>query len=138
MLTAAHRDEIENVLHRWALGYDHQDAAMLTNCLAEDAELTMSVGGEPVGRSFTGRAAIIELAKATWHHQEDRRRHMLSNVIVDHVGAGRVTTTSYFTIFSIRGCTIHPLSTGQHDDEFTQQGGVWRISRRRISLDLPY
>ncbi|MET8759948.1 nuclear transport factor 2 family protein [Lentzea sp. NPDC004782] len=138
MLTAVHRHEIENTLHRWALGYDHQDATMLTNCLTEDAELTMSVGGEPVSGSFTGRAAILELARATWHHQEDPRRHVLTNVIVDHVGEGRATTTSYLTIFSIRGGAIHPLSTGQHDDELTQQDGVWRISKRRMSLDLPY
>lgn len=138
MLTATHRHEIENTLHRWALGYDHQDAAMLTECLTENAELTMSVGGEPVSGSFAGRAAIIELARATWHHQEGRRRHVLSNLIVEHAGNGRATTTSYLTIFSIRGGTVRPLSTGQHDDELTWQHGVWRISRRSMSLDLPY
>lgn len=138
MLTPTHRHEIVNTLHRWALGYDHQDAAVLTGCFTEDAELTMSVGGEPVSGSFAGRAAIIELAMATWHHQEDRRRHVLSNVIVEDAGTDRATSTSYFTIFSIRGGTVVPLSTGQHDDELTQQDGVWRISRRRMSLDLPY
>ncbi|WP_329791575.1 nuclear transport factor 2 family protein [Lentzea sp. DG1S-22] len=138
MLTPAHRHEIENTLHRWALGYDNQDAAMLTDCLTEDAELTMSVGGAPINGSFAGREAILELARATWHHQEDRRRHVLSNVIVEHVGDGRAWTTSYLTIFSIRSGAVHPLSIGQHHDELTWQDGGWRISKRRTSFDLPY
>lgn len=138
MLTPAHRHEIENTLHRWALGYDNQDVAVLGDCLTEDAELTMSVGGEQVSGSFAGREAILELARATWHHQEDRRRHVVSNLILEHADHERATTISYLTIYSIRGGAVHPLSIGQHHDELVRQKGVWRIRKRRMSLDLPY
>ena len=137
MITSMHRYEIENTIHRWALGVDDRDIDMLSQCLADNAELSILVrGGDLIG-PFVGREAILDLVYATWHHQDDRRRHLLSNIIID-CDEHRATASAYLTIVSISDGVVRILSTAQCRDELSQCDGGWKIAKRLLNLDLPY
>ncbi len=70
--------------------------------------------------------------------QDDRRRHLCTNLVVDPSGPGTATARSYLTLLSVRNGHIEVLSTGTYTDEVVQAGASWRFRARHIELDLPH
>lgn len=132
------RGEIEDTLNRYSLGYDEGDLSLVETTLAPDAALSMRVAdGELVG-PFEGREAIMELFRKTAQSQQDQqRRHVTSNLIVDTDG-DRATSTAYVTIFAAASGTLTAVSTGKYEDELLRTRDGWKFTKRHIALDVPY
>ncbi|GGO20506.1 hypothetical protein GCM10010116_41170 [Microbispora rosea subsp. aerata] len=132
------RGAIENVLSRYSLAYDENDMEEMADCFTEDAVLTMRIqDGDLIG-PFEGREAIVKLMEDSLAAQNDRRRHLTTNLIVRETGDGTATAVSYLTLIAIQDQKLNVLSTAKYDDELVRRDGVWRLSRRHIALDLPY
>lgn len=132
------RGAIENVLSRYSLAYDENDMEEMADCFTEDAVLTMRIqDGDLIG-PFEGREAIVKLMEDSLAAQNDRRRHLTTNLIVRETGDGAATAVSYLTLIAIQDQKLNVLSTAKYDDELVRRDGVWRLSRRHIALDLPY
>lgn len=132
------RGDIENTFHRWALAYDENDPDTMADCFTEDAVLTMTIADGDLIGPFDGREAIMGLMRDSLAAQTDQRRHITSNIIIRDEGAASATTESYLTLIAVENGAIRVLSSGKYQDELVNEGGVWRLSKRHIALDLPY
>lgn len=131
------RHEIENTLNRYALGYDDGDLAMVKNTFTSEAVLTLRVADGALVGPFEGREAIVNMMREASHSQSDQRRHITTNVIID-VEGDRAESVSYLTIFSAQDGTLTALSMGKYEDELVHTEAGWKLSKRHITLDLPY
>lgn len=131
------RNEIENTLNRYALGYDDGDLAMVANTFTSDAVLTLRVADGDLAGPFEGRDAIVNMMREASHSQNDQRRHVTSNVIIG-VDGDHVESTSYLTIFSAQDGKLTALSTGKYEDVLVHTESGWQLSKRHIALDLPH
>lgn len=132
------RNEIENVLARYALAYDDGDMDAVEVVFAQDAVLTMRIaGGEMVG-PLHGIEEIMRLYRGAHDSQTDQRRHITTNLLVEEIDEKTVKTVSYLLITSAEHGSLTVLSTGKYEDEWVKSGGEWHLAKRHIGLDLPY
>lgn len=137
MPTAEVRAEVEDLLARYALGYDEGDLELIAECFTADAVMSIEVAGaEPAG-PFYGREAIIELVRATARSQSDRRRHVLTNLVLEHEG-DRARARSYLTLFAVADGELRAVTTGDYDAELRVTEHGWRLTRLQVRLDLPF
>ncbi|HEY8338704.1 MAG TPA: nuclear transport factor 2 family protein [Egibacteraceae bacterium] len=126
--------------HRWALGYDQRDIAMMRDAFTDDARFVfhLSTGGDPL--VFEGIDEVMELFTSSLESQDDVRRHVTTNHIVERLGPRRVRVTSYLTLLVIDDPTQPPRlqSSGVYTDTIVhERDGVWRIQERILRLDTP-
>ncbi|MEU8802955.1 nuclear transport factor 2 family protein [Spirillospora sp. NPDC048819] len=132
------RGDIENTFHRWALAYDENDLDTMAECFTDDAVLTIRIGDGDLVGPFEGKEAVMGLMRDSLASQTDQRRHITTNIIIRSEDATSATTESYLTLMAVENGAIRVLSSGKYQDELVNQGGVWRLSKRHIALDLPY
>ncbi|WP_257449752.1 nuclear transport factor 2 family protein [Archangium lipolyticum] len=131
------RESIADLVARYALAYDTRDWDALVECFTPDASLTLRVAGGDLAGPFRGHSEIMRLMRDSAAAQDDRRRHVCTNLVVDPSGPGTATARSYLTLISVRDGRLEVLSTGTYTDEVVQAGESWRLRARHIELDLP-
>ena len=131
------RDEIENTLSLWALGYDERDVPMMESAFAKDATMILDIGPERLG-PFVGRDEVIK--HMTDHHeiQTDQRRHVVSNIVVDVKSEDEAAVVSYLTLLVTDENVLRLQAAGVYRDRFVKQADGWRIAERHLSLDVHY
>jgi 3-phenylpropionate/cinnamic acid dioxygenase small subunit len=130
-------ESIANLVAKYAWAYDTRDWDALAECFTPDASLTLRVTGGNLAGPFRGHAEIMRLMRDFAASQDDRRRHVCTNLVVDPSGPGKATARSYLTLLSVRNGRLEVLSTGTYTDEVVQAGESWRLHTRHIELDLP-
>jgi hypothetical protein len=129
-----------NTLYRWALGYDERDSDLMRDTFTEDARFVffLAEGGEPI--VFEGIEAVMGLFEGSLAAQNDKRRHVTTNPIVERIDRTTVRITSVLTLLVIADPTQPPVlqSTGVYVDTLVyERDGVWRIRERQLTLDTP-
>ena len=117
-------DESKKPFFRW---FVDGKTNVAYNCL--DAQVAKGLGdkvaivyeGEPTA---DGKAALI-------------MRHVISNRMVELTGKDAARGSSYVTtLIKTPDNGLALLSIGRYEDEYVRRGGVWRIAKRRILLDI--
>lgn len=133
-----HRDEIENLMARYTHAYDLDRLGEMKSCFTDDAVMTMRIAGGDLVGPFEGSEAIVEMMSAAHEGQDDLRRHVVSNVVLDDVTDASARAVSYLTLLQIADGEVRLLTTGRYEDELVRQDGEWLFSKRHIALDLPF
>jgi 3-phenylpropionate/cinnamic acid dioxygenase small subunit len=131
------RESIADLVARYAWAYDTRDWDALIACFTPDALLTLRVAGGELAGPFRGHTEIMRLMRDSAAAQDDRRRHVCTNLVVDLSGPGAASARSYLTLCSVRDGRLEVLCTGTYTDEVVQDGQSWRLRSRHIELDLP-
>jgi 3-phenylpropionate/cinnamic acid dioxygenase small subunit len=121
------RQELADLVIRYATGIDDRDWKLFRSCFADDC---VSDYGE-VGHWDTGDALteFMEQAHAPCGHT----MHRMGNQVVRRNGDGYSSRT-YVDAIVLRGDNRKGLQTfGYYDDEFVRTGEGWKISRRRFT-----
>jgi ketosteroid isomerase-like protein len=132
------RAEIENLLNRYSLAYDRNDMPAMAGTFTDDAVMSLRIGDGDLIGPFDGKEAIMKLMTDSLASQNDQRRHLVSNLVIDKETDDAATVVSYLTLISIADGKANLLSTAVYEDELTRDGGEWRFTKRHIQLDLPY
>lgn len=132
------RAEIENLLNRYSLAYDRNDMTSMAGTFTDDAVMSLRIGDGDLIGPFDGKEAIMKLMTDSLASQNDQRRHLVSNLVIDKETDDAATVVSYLTLISIADGKANLLSTAVYEDELTRDGGEWRFTKRHIQLDLPY
>ena len=125
------------LMSRFYLGLDEQDAEMIRSVLTEDAETCMFLDGEKMGPP-PGREGIVGYLEEFWKTQADQRRHVLSNAVVESESPGAAVLSFYLTLYATKNRTLRPLATGRYRVEYVSQDGSDRIRRIELVLDGPF
>ena len=129
------RNEIENLLYRYAERIDQGDFAAVADLFAQAEITTQGITGETRGRD-----AIQNLYETTTRRYEDgtpKTKHVVSNAIVEVDDSGNAASCrSCFTV--LQQTPVLPLQiiiTGRYEDRFERVDGVWRFASRHMVLE---
>lgn len=137
------RLQIYELMDRYGVVHDFGTPEAYAQLFTADAEISIG-SGPPVAK---GREALA--AMAARDHQRfgggvtsDGKaalimRHVISNRSVELVGKDAARGSCYVTtLIRTPDNGLAVLSIGRYEDEYVRQGGQWRISKRRIMIDL--
>jgi SnoaL-like domain len=127
-----------NALFRWSLGYDSRDEALMRSAFTDDSRFVffLEAGGEPL--VFEGIDEVMDLFLGALEGQDDLRRHVTTNPLIERVDRRTVKVTSYLVLISILASDPTPLvvlTTGVYEDTGVKREGLWRIRERILTLD---
>jgi hypothetical protein len=125
------------LMNRFYLGLDEQDAEMIRSTLSEDAETCMVLDGEKMGPP-PGREGIVGYLEDFWRTQTDQRRHVVSNAIMESEAPGEAVLLFYLTLYATKNRVLRPLATGRYRVRFVSKDGVERIRNIELVLDGPF
>lgn len=137
-MKAADKLAIHELLSRAAYSFDERNMDMLEQCFTPDATMLVNITGSGEVGPFEGRAAIMELMKATLDAQTDVRRHVISNFFFESEGETEATAVSSLVVCSVEHGKIDVIISGIYRDDVMKGGDDWRISHRHLDLDLPF
>jgi 3-phenylpropionate/cinnamic acid dioxygenase small subunit len=129
---------IHELLCRAAYSFDERKMDMLEQCFAADASMLVNITGTGEVGPFQGREAIMQLMADTLAAQTDVRRHVISNFFFESEGKGAARVVSSLVVFSVENGEINVIISGIYRDDVAKAGGDWRITHRRLDLDLPF
>jgi hypothetical protein len=125
---------------RYGWAFDERDRDGLADCFIADGVWEGEImGGEHVG-PFEGREAIVSFLTGFWSEQDDQRRHVFTNVIVDEQGSDTATAHAYLVLLGSSDASMTPLTAGPYRLELVRDpaDGVWRLARLLAGFDAPY
>ena len=125
------------LMSRFYLGLDEQDAEMIRSTLSEDAETCMFLDGVKMGPP-PGREEIVRYLEEFWQTQTDQRRHVLSNAIVESESPGEAVLGFYLTLYATKNRVLRPVATGRYRVHFRSKDGGERIRSIELVLDGPF
>jgi ketosteroid isomerase-like protein len=128
---AAH--EIIQLAHRYNDAVDRHDVDAWTGCFTADGVLE-----SPFGTS-KGRAELAAWLNGFLETLEGGTRHLSLNEIVSVGGTGQdATMRSSFVVYGTTGSPPAVGATGGYDEDIVVDGGQWRFSRRRHTVDASF
>jgi ketosteroid isomerase-like protein len=126
-------------IHRYAWGYDERDLDGLGECFTEDATWEGWVMGTGHVGPFTGRDAIRRFMADFWPQQQDQRRHIFTNVLIDDYTGTTATAHAYLLLMSSQDAATTPVTVGPYRlDLVKDDDGVWRLAHLRGGWDSPF
>jgi hypothetical protein len=121
------RDEIANVLARYAWALSTNDHAAMDTCFHADAEVTF-----PDGRQARGHDAVLE----ELHQRQDRFEPggwiMIGSTLILAQSDGEASANSFFATIGGGPDTVVLRSTGWYEDVFVADRGTWQIRSRIV------
>jgi 3-phenylpropionate/cinnamic acid dioxygenase small subunit len=122
----ADKEQIAEVLVRYATGIDSKDWPLFRTCWTDDIDIDYQQLGQ-----FTSADALTEVMMQM-HDNMGPTYHRMSNFVID-VDGDRATVRSYVhAVLMLRpdDSTNWVDALGHYDDVFVRTPGGWRISRR--------
>lgn len=136
-LSAADRDEIRELGHRYTFALDDGDFAAV-GALMVDAALVPDMPGVP-GVPIEGRVAIEEFYReqvVVYSRGRPMTRHLVTNQVIEGSPEEGASSRAYFTVLQRPpGRDYRLVVGGQYLDAFRKVDGVWRFTQKRIRVD---
>lgn len=126
---------VQRALANYAFALDRHDPDALADVLTEDATWTFTVAGGPGPGPVAGRAAILAFVRDATAGQADRRRHHLTDVVVDPADAGTAAARAYLLLTSAAGESASVVTTGYYTFTLRRSGDAWRIATLVLDMD---
>ena len=130
-------ERLAELMTRFLVGVDEQDAGMVRAVLAEDVRNTMMVAGQRMDPP-AGREALIAYLADFWKTQTDQRRHVLSNVIVESDSPREPVLSFYLTLWATQDQKLRAVATGRYVVHYRVDGDDARIRSIELTLDGPF
>ena len=122
------RDEITDVLVRYATGIDRRDWALFRSCFTDDCEADYG----DIGR-WQGAEAITDWMART-HEPCGHTLHRLTNLAVTVNGDAATARTYVDALIMFGADGGGTRAAGYYDDELVRTADGWRIARRRFTM----
>lgn len=132
----ADRDLARESAIRYSYAYDERRLDVLRSLLTENAKFSISISGSDV-QSVEGRDTVVSWLAGIMDSQDDQRRHVVSNVIIEELTTHEAVIVTYLAIFSVKDAA-QLATTGFYRFDMEKQDDVWRISHIFDGLDRPF
>jgi 3-phenylpropionate/cinnamic acid dioxygenase small subunit len=121
------REDVAELLVRYATGIDRRDWPLFRTCFTEDCHADYGDIGV-----WQGVEAITEYMRKV-HAPMGHTLHRISNVAVTRSGDG-VSARSYVDVVLLIGGDRGVHALGFYDDELVRTNQGWKIARRRFTM----
>lgn len=124
------RDEIREVLARYARGVDRGDGSLLKSCYHEDAI-------EEHGGNYTGNAFAYVDGAIPRIERLGPMQHLLGTSHIEFDGDTARVETYIWTFLRVQadGRDLDTFTGGRLIDRFERRNGAWKIAHRRTIFD---
>ena len=123
------RQDVAEVLVRYATGIDRRDWKLFRSCFTEDCHADYGAIGV-----WEGVEAITEFMTRT-HAPMGHTLHRITNEAVTRSADGRVSARSYVHAVLMAADGKRGVDAfGFYDDELVKSDDGWRIARRRYTM----
>lgn len=128
--TVIDKEDIRDVIMRYARGVDRADSALLKSCYHDDAI-------EEHGGAYSGPAHIYIDGAIPRMRKMGVMAHYICNMSIDLQGDRAYVETYVLTFarFEKNGEPWDTLTGGRIVDRFEKRGGEWRIAHRKMTFD---
>lgn len=124
------RQQISDVLVRYATGIDRRDWELFRTVFADDCELDYGEIG-----SWSGVDAVVEFMTVA-HEMAGYTLHRITNQVIA-VDGDTATARAYVDALILSQDNSSGVNAaGFYDDELVRTGAGWRIARRRFTSVL--
>ena len=121
---------MHDLIYRYCHEHDARNAAAVADCYAEN-------GGAHLAHH--GREAVREFYERIYAANNERRRHVLTNPIVDGVDEDHARVRAYEQLYLITETGEISLAlTGVYVVDIVREDDGWKILRLDPHLDVPY
>ena len=120
------RDEISDVLIRYATGIDRKDWPLFRTVFTDDCELDYGEIG-----TFTGVDAITEFMDQA-HSMAGHTMHRLTNQVIA-VDGDKAEARTHVDALIMLDANFGANAVGFYDDELVRGDDGWRVARRRFT-----
>lgn len=133
----AARAQVAEAFYRFGIGHDEARADVAASCFTEDVTYEVARGSAEPFTRFEGRALVEQRLTAIFAEMNDQRRHLISNVLVEHLDLEAGTASAL--AFGVVTVAADGLSVGA--SVFYTGGlrreadGCWRFSSFFIGMD---
>lgn len=125
-------------IHRYGWGYDERNVDMLGDCFTDEGVWEGSLmGGDRVG-PYRGRSEVVAFLTDFWKIQDDQRRHIFTNIVVEFSTADRAVAHAYLQLTASDGAVMRAVTTGPYRLVLHAEAGVWRIAHLLAGFDAPF
>jgi 3-phenylpropionate/cinnamic acid dioxygenase small subunit len=125
------RQDVADILIRYATGIDARDWALFRSCFTEDCAADY---GDDIG-AWHSADEITEWMRAT-HEPCGQTMHRITNIVVTAAAEG-VSARSYVdAVVMFPDNQAGTRAVGYYDDELVDTSEGWRIARRRYTTVL--
>ncbi|BCW58554.1 nuclear transport factor 2 family protein [Arthrobacter sp. StoSoilB20] len=132
----ADRDLARESALRYSYAYDERRLDVLHDLLTTDAKFSISISGGEV-HAESGRETVVEWLSGIMNGQDDQRRHLVTNIIVEDITDSTAVIVTYLAVYSVRE-TAQLATTGFYRFELAKEGPLWLISHIFDGLDRPF
>jgi ketosteroid isomerase-like protein len=130
---------VAETLARFGFTFDERDRAGLEDCFTEDAVFTASIGGTQDLGTFRGRDKAVRWLTAYWETQTDQRRHLVTNVMVDHLTEDSAVATCMLFVTCAKDGAMRPQTAGFYCTRMRREAdGAWRIQHFDAGFDAAF
>lgn len=129
------RPRINDTLARLFFAYDEGDGPTMAGCFVDDGVIEVSIEGQGVVDTISGRAAIAEFCRKSFAGRTGPARHLVSNAFVEEDGNEDAVVVSYHSTLATREGAPVVIQTGWCRDRFLFEENGWRIVHRRFHCD---
>jgi 3-phenylpropionate/cinnamic acid dioxygenase small subunit len=124
------RQDVTDVLIRYATGIDRRDWELFRTCFTEDCDVEYP----DIGRWYSAEE-ITEWMRNV-HEPCGHTLHRITNQVVTKREAGVAARSYVDSIVMFPDNEAGTRATGYYDDELVHTEGGWKIARRRFTLVL--
>ena len=125
-------------IYRYGWAYDERIPELLGDCFTDDGVWEGSIMGQITVGPFVGREAIVDFLASFWTVQNDQRRHIFTNVIIDELSDAEAVGQAYLMLTASSDSTMTPVTNGPYRFEFAKEDDSWRMKRLVGGFDAPF
>ena len=133
----ATRLQIAETFYRFAIGHDEARLDVVLSCFAEDGVFMVSQGQAEPFTSHQGRPEIHAALLNVIGQQNDQRRHLMSNIVIEDLTDLTARVVAYGLVSAIgHGHGLRLGASVIYVAELSREAdGCWRFSRFHIGMD---
>ena len=131
------RLQIAETFYRFAIGHDEARIDVLESCFAAEGVLQVAQGHAEPFTTHRGRAAVGAALGHVIGQQDDQRRHLISNIVLERLEGTRAHALAYGLVSAVGpgyglrlGASVIYVA-----DLVREPDGCWRFSKFFIGMD---
>jgi hypothetical protein len=125
-------------IYRYGWAYDERDRELFSDCFCEESIWDGRVMDQEQVGPFVGRQAIVDWNTDFWKVQDDQRRHVFTNVIIDDLSDTEAVAHAYLLLTSAHDQEMRPVTTGPYQIKLVKEPDSWRIKHLTSSFDAAF
>lgn len=132
------RQEVLDVLHKYAWSFDSNDMDQLASVFSENAKTSGVIAGTDMGWGpWVGRDEIVANLGSIRASQTDRRRHQLTTPVFVTLTNNEASIKIYLSLFATGPGDKKPrfVTTGEYSASLSKVAGEWKIDVLEAELD---